>query len=378
MKIGILTFYESDNYGTVLQAFALQQYLESKGHQAELIRIRRSVNAVSAHFDRSGGKREESLWERIRIKYSTIRHAKDEEKKKAAFRRFRETRLNVSGQFYETDEELLRCPPVYDLYISGGDQIWNPYHKVFSTHYMFDFLPDGCPKASYGSSFGVSAIKERDVMDTMSRLLRTYQCVSVRERSGVELLNEMGIGGELVLDPVFLIDDCWSCLADGNKNREKEPYCLVYALVDYPKEEDRIIRAYAERRGWKVLVLPANRHNHATPYRKSFSAGPEEFVGLLANAEHVFTNSFHGLAFSVLFKRQFSLLSTVSKESESKKDRLTNLVAMLELPGRPVNAEPEIIDYDAITPVLKRYQAKSYAYIDRMLGACGTAADTRS
>lgn len=364
MKIGILTFFESDNYGTVFQAFALQHYLESLGHTPELIRIKRMVNVSSEKFKNAPVAF--SVLERIHIKLSSLFHEQDEEAKKVAFQRFRDQNLYLGGKYYETDEELLSYPPKYDLYLTGGDQVWNPYHKVFSYHYMFDFLPEGSKKASYGSSFGVAEIPDRAILDKMGKLLSVYRAVSVREKSGVELLSQMGIKAERVLDPVFLIGDHWKRLAE-NMGPVEEKYCLVYALVDYPKEEDALIQSFAKKNGLKVIVLPANRRNHSTPYKKAFAAGPEEFIHLIAHSEYIFTNSYHGLAFSILFQKQFSLLSTLSAESASKRDRLTNILEMLSLPARPVNATPEWINYYQVSMVLESYTMASREFLNQVL-----------
>ena len=189
MNIGILTFFESDNYGTVLQAFALQHYLETKCHSVELLRIKRAVNAASQHFSYTAVRY--TFYEKALIKVMSFLHQSDEKKKKAAFKQFRDTYLHLSERIYETDDELLRDPPQYDLYLSGGDQIWNPYHKVFSYHYMLDFLPKGVMKASYSSSFGVTEIKENNIREKMCVLLSDYKAVSVREKSGVEFLSQI-------------------------------------------------------------------------------------------------------------------------------------------------------------------------------------------
>ena len=112
MKIGLLTFFESDNYGTVLQAFALQHYLETRGHGVELIRLRRAVHAASARFAKTAA--DYTMSEKIRIKASSFFHRHDDERKKAAFRHFRENFLHTGAKYYETDEELLQDPPQYD------------------------------------------------------------------------------------------------------------------------------------------------------------------------------------------------------------------------------------------------------------------------
>jgi len=364
VRIGLLTFFESDNYGTVLQAYALQHYLESKGHEVELIQIKRKVNAASQHY--SNITAYYSLLERVRIKVSSSIQKYNEEKKIVAFKQFRDKHLHIAEKCYNTDEELLCDLPRYDLYLSGGDQIWNPYHKVFSYHYMFDFLPKEVSRASYSSSFGVAAIMEQEILNKMSTLLADYKAISVREESGVKILSQMGINGEAVLDPVFLIEDRWKKLTSAYI-QPKERYCLVYSLVDYPKKEDEIIRDFAEKNHLKIVVLPSNRHNYSTGYRKEFAAGPERFLTLIANAEHIFTNSFHGMAFAIIFKKQFSLLSSVSAESTSKRDRLSNLLNILLLPQRPVVVQPEHIDYMLCSSRLDEYKDRSYKYLENVL-----------
>jgi len=240
MKIGILTFFESENYGTVLQAYGLQHYLQSMGHQAELIHIKRCVQVASA----PEAARQYSLLQRVLIKAVTLCHKKDLPEKSKAFTRFRKDYMQIAPHYYETEEDLLENGPEYDLYLSGGDQIWNPYHKVFSTRYMFDFLRSNEPRIAYGSSFGISELKDKQIQEKMQPLLEKYTAIGIRENSGVQILEQMGVRAQKVVDPVFLIPEKWKEMANKLPKPHKKPYCLVYALVDYPTEEDRKIHVH--------------------------------------------------------------------------------------------------------------------------------------
>ncbi len=322
MKIGILTFFESTNYGTVLQAYALQKYLTDCGHEVELVHIKRNIHSGSKYFRMQTVSY--SFLDKLVIKLRSMSAQKNEIDKIAKFADFRREYLKISPTFYESDAQLVEQPPIYDLYLSGGDQVWNPYHKVFSTHYMWDFLPEGCTIVSYSSSFGVEAIDDNEIVDNMRRCLARYRSICVREKSGVRIIESMGLQASQVLDPVFLLRDQWRRFVRLPRNQKK--YCLVYALIDYPKSEDKHIAEYARAHQLEVRIVPFNRRNCLNGYIGEFDAGPVEFLNLIANAEFVFTNSFHGMAFSILFEKQFRLLSAVSEEGNKKRDRLNDLL----------------------------------------------------
>lgn len=337
MKIGILTFFESTNYGTVLQAYALQKYLTDCGHETELVHIRRNIHSASGHFKTQTVSY--SILDKVMVKLRSVAAEKEEQERERKFKAFQKEYLNVSPVFYENDEQLERNPPQYDLYLSGGDQIWNPYHKVFSAHYMWDFLPERAAIASYSSSFGVEEIDDREIVEKMRKHLARYRSICVRERSGVRIVESMGLQASQVLDPVFLLRGQWERFVQPSRGQKK--YCLVYALIDYPKSEDKQIAAYAKAHHLEVKIIPLNRRNCLNHYFGEFDAGPIEFLNLIANAECVFTNSFHGAAFSILFRKQFRLLSAVSDEGKSKRDRLNDLLKQFLIEdlssGKPID-----------------------------------------
>ncbi len=367
MKIGILTFYESLNYGTVLQAYALQKYLTDCGHDVELVRIRRNIHARSHHFRSQPVAY--SLMEKVVVKIRSEMAEKAERTRKEQFLAFQNDYLKVSHAFYEDEKQLREHLPQYDLYLSGGDQIWNPYHKVFSTHYMWDFLPDGSPIASYASSFGVDSIDDGEILEVMRNCLRRYDSLCIREQSGVRMAENMGLQASQVLDPVFLLRSQWTSFVRPTHHRKK--YCLVYALIDYPKTEDAQIREYARKYHLEIKIMPYSRRNCLGHYTREFSAGPIEFLDLIANAEFVFTNSFHGAAFSILFQKQFQLLDAVSPEGRKKRGRLNDL---LEQCGISVRNEETLIDYTSVNKRLDVLLADSQKKLSDICAAAAKRA----
>lgn len=366
MKIAILTFFESENYGTVLQAYATQKYLEELGHTVNLLHIKRMVNGSSSHYKAKGNA--PTLLEKIKYKAVCILQKKSMQKKGECFQTFREENLHIS-KYYDSDEKLKDELEEYDLYISGGDQIWNPYHKVFSLHYMFDFLPDEKPRLSYGSSFGVSDIQDDSVLSNMKERLAKYQAIGVREQSGAAMIRSMGLDAVQVLDPVFLLKDDWDAFV--TERPQKKKYCLVYALIGYPKAEKDKIAAFAKKRGLRVVILPFNRQNCLNGFNKQFGLSPQDFLNYIAHAEYVFTNSFHGLAFSILFQKQFTLLGCDSEEGLAKRERLIDILGQLAIWDKNFENIESIIDYVAVNEMVKIRLDESKKYIQESINNIG-------
>lgn len=341
MKIGILTFFESDNYGTVLQAYALQDYLQSIGHHVTLLHFKRNINATSSYFKEPA--KVYTLKQRIKNRLVMQMTAKERAKKSERFKEFRNEHLNISSVCYETGEDFIKDAEKYDLLISGGDQIWNPYHKSFSLNYMFDFLPAKYPRISYGSSFGIDKVEDKKILHDMESALKKYNSILVRESSGVNIVEQMELRAQQVLDPVFLYAERWQRFIK-KESPIKGKYGVVYALVDYNEKSNKVIRDYIKKDNLKMVVFPDNRWNCISSYEKKFGLSPIDFLNYIAHSEIVFTNSFHGLAFATLFHKQVVLLEPVSLEANSKRNRLEDLLKLFEIEGT--------IDYEKTDVIL--------------------------
>ena len=286
------------------------------------------------------------------------------QRKSKKFEEFRREYLRVS-KYYDSVEDLRKDLSAYDLFVSGGDQVWNPYHKVFSLHYMFDFLPETTARIAYGSSFGVANIAENALLEQMKNHLSKYRAIGVREQSGVDIINAMGIQAVQVLDPVFLLKDKWNSFVGASPLKKK--YCLVYALIEYPQPEKEKIKEFARKRGLEVVILPFNRQNCLNGFTKGFGLSPQEFLNYLANAEYVFTNSFHGLAFSILLQKQFVLLGCDSEEGRAKRERLIDIITQFNIGERSFLEQDKKIDYESVNEILSNRIADSETYIQNAI-----------
>lgn len=322
MRIGILTFFESDNYGTVLQAYALQAYLMRLGHLVQIIRLNRDVFAKSP--SEADYTRVYSFRQRVEYKFIHMFHKKDGSEKKETFSKFREKYLYTTERLYSNGRQIVEDVGHYDLILSGGDQIWNPYHKSFSLDYLCQFLPESFPRISYGSSFGIEHIGNNAILVQIKECLEQYRAVMIREESGVQIVEKLGIEATQVEDPVFLDSEVWNQFLT-KKAPVSKPYVVVYALVDYPESDDFIIKRYAKDHRLKVVILPENRRNYLNYYQKAFAIGPESFVNYIAHCEIIFTNSFHGAAFGLLLKKRVVLLDACSNDAKNKQIRILDL-----------------------------------------------------
>ena len=361
-----MTFFESENYGTVLQAYATQKYLASLGYTAELLHIKRMVNGTSSHYSAKTPKN--SFFDKLRYKWVSLTKKKSIQKKSEKFRAFRKEYLHVS-KYYDSGEILKKDLEDYDLYISGGDQIWNPYHKVFSMRYMFDFLSAEKPRIAYGSSFGVATIDDAVILSKMKDCLGKYQAIGVREQSGVEIIQKIGLNALQVVDPVFLLKEDWRIFVKDRPRKKK--YCVVYALIDFPEGEKEQIVAFAKKRKLEVVILPFNRQNCLNRFHKAFGLSPQEFLNYIVHAEYVFTNSFHGLAFSILFQKQFTLLGCDSEDGKAKRERLIDLLKQLGIGDRNFESTDEAIAYGDVNELLQNRINESIKYIQESINKIG-------
>ena len=169
-----------------------------------------------------------------------------------------------------------------------------------------------------------------------------------------------------MLDPVFLIREEWQAIAP--KVAGKKKYCLIYAMTDYSAEEDAQIRQFARKHNLEIVIMPDNRRNHNNFYRKAFDLSPTAFLQCISNAEAVFTNSFHGMAFALIFGRQFTLLSAATKGGQSRRNRMTDLLTHLKIEGHcQVRDIEQTLDYDRINQELDQNIAASKAYLADVL-----------
>lgn len=361
MIIRIITCHDVNNFGASLQAWALCEYLRRSGHDAKVIDyINRepSPDASSAPKTRARTllnfppfRPIERIINHWRQWYWTPRRRR--------FNKF--LRLIPLTERYTSLDSLRDNPPEADLYIAGSDQIWNPRMSAGNNPaYYLDFGPDSTRRASFAASFASATLPSEFTVTLKDRLGR-FDRISVRESSGLDILSAAGIQGTLVADPVFLIPRSdWDALADQSEAKGLRKYILLYAFDAGP-----LIMSTARRisrsTGWPIIsVSPRDLSgvSHSFPL-----AGPVEFLSLVRGASLILTESFHAIAFGIIFRVPFLAFT----RSEDLNARITDFLSLLGLSDRIITSEqsplPLSIDFTKPAAILDRLRDQSVAYL---------------
>lgn len=336
MKIGILTMHKVVNYGSALQAYALQHYLKEKGFESEIIDY---VFTNSPHGIKN--------WLRYFFKLNFISDIK--------FRHFWKENYTLSEQCYKTKEELSESSCKYDVYLTGSDQVWNPNHNGKELTFMFDFIKSSIAmKVSYASSFSAGVIPQH-MEKKYKEFLSQYFAISVREENALDLIKKLtGKCAAWVCDPTLLLDKMtWKEVAQKSKLKIKEPYVLFYILTyaynPYPEIERIIHQVQKKYKGYKFVFLNgkvSDRQRRDSVVINNVS--PYEFISLIENAEFIVTTSFHGTAFAINFRKSFY---SVIQSDTLLDDRMFSLLRRLGLDDRAVCYNKEFcfetMEYDS-------------------------------
>lgn len=351
-KVAILSWYNYDNYGTVLQAYALERVIDNAGYD-------------SCHINYSPYKRPDISYTENLLKKSIKklkekvegRAVKDTERTQK-YIEFRRKYLKLTDKcliFSDFD----KLNDQFDAFVVGSDQIWSPY--FFDERYYLDFVRDDYKKIAYAPSLGVTDIPYAYLKDLYKKNLDTFSFLSVREQQGARILsNILGEKIPFVLDPVFLLPlQEWETLASLKERKEKD-YILCYFLGNNKKQIKKA-KKYAQKVKKKLIVIPINRN--AVDENTEYSVGPLEFLSLIKNASVIFTDSFHGMAFSIIFCKEFYVFERFkNSDCGSQNSRIYNSIDLFMLADRLVGKkirDCESIDYNAVTEILSTERQKS-------------------
>ena len=315
MRIGIITFWWSnDNYGQLLQCYALQKYLRDLGHEVYLIKY---------NF-RSDLKKNPLLIKVIKAlnPYFLIRfllqkkHKKqimyEELKNNRKFNEFREKYINFSEKQYNSYLELQHNPPEADCYIVGSDQVWNYKYldipRSASYRPMFlDFGNENIKRLAYAASWGVKELPE-EIIKVLNPLLSKFNYIGVREQSGIELCSQCGRDdAEWVCDPTLLLPaEKYREIYENEEIRKpKDKYLLLYLLNNRFSFDKQKVYEFAKSKELEVVYITGN--GMVDKHKKFFATIPE-WLYFVDNAEYVITNSFHCGVFSTIFNKKFGIV----------------------------------------------------------------------
>lgn len=324
MNIGIFTFFQT-NYGAVLQAYALQHYLEQQdGVHAEIVDFT-TAEHLKAHrvFQKATGR---NPFKALRFYLCSLIHHKSLKKRIDRTWEFKDKFMHYTRRF-STVEDVLNNHPVEDIYLTGSDQVFNPQGLYLPVYYL-DFDKGKGKKAAYAPSFGVSQYSE-ELTKKITPYINDFDFLSCRESSGAEYLRTItGKDVPVVVDPVLLHDaNEWDNVAvspdfEGN-------YIFIYDL-NGGDNLVKIAKIIQGKTHLPIVCLTGNRIKKYKVDKQVFDSGPSEFVGWIKNASYVVTDSFHGTVFSVIYNKQF--FSFIAYERTSY--RILNILGKLGLDNR--------------------------------------------
>ena len=357
MKVGIVTFHVSYNFGSALQAYALQTLVSSLGHEASI------VNYLSLDFELY--KLFSPLHPRRDVR--TLLNLRGYLGRRVAFRDFSEEHFKLTKNTYTYKDEtsLSELQADFDCFVCGSDQIWNLNCTRGAVGPFFLSFAGDKRRVAYAPSLGRTSFDPENFdKEKVARLLADFDFLSVREAETLPLFQSLvdkPIDG--VLDPTLLLDatDYEAILSEPPVEGE---YIFMYLLRKCPELVESTI-AMARETGKKVVYV--SERNLPIPNGVNlFGIGPSEFLALIANAGCVMANSFHAAVFSVLFRKAFRVFATDKTGS-----RMRDLLGNLGIPERCVACEDSStitdVDWDDVEGRLESLRAHSMDYLRRAL-----------
>jgi hypothetical protein len=361
MKCGTITFHRAINYGGILQAFALQTAINKINVDNEIIDYRCSfleeLYRPSTFLNKYTIKRiGAALIKNGTIKFNT-----------KGFEEFTKKHIKTSEKIFRNKEDLVAANEIYDIFITGSDQVWSYYCAGHDSSYFLDFVKDKSKKNSYAASFGVSEIPD-NLKDVYRDLLVDFNNISVREETGKNIIRDIiGRDVNVMPDPTLLLSKSeWKELMCKRVIRDR--YVLVYMIAKSKSILD-LAKYIANKRNIKVIYINDNIYKSRGVENRN-RVSPDEWVELFMNAECILTNSFHGIAFSINFQKEFYMqyLETNVKVNS----RMENILKLFNLQDRFISNENDLekvkqLDNSSIECILKEERQRAFDYLRRIL-----------
>lgn len=345
-KIGLITIHNWFNYGSMLQSYALNRVLnEIDGYECELIDFT-PASIV-------GNERSWRLYSDV-PEYQELRkkYKKEIVERRNVFQKFEEL-YKMGDMVYQSDEEIEKNPPAYDIYITGSDQIWNVNFRIASRAYFLAFT-DSQEKFAFSTSIGRC---KKEPLEEYRRFMEQYKKIYIREKAGAELLSEMFPEKEIgtLIDPTLMLEKSqWQELVDTQRICEEE-YIGCYATLEEDLNKMMPILKYLyEKYNKKIILFGMILPREEEWVENLIVAGPLEFIRIIRDADLILTNSYHGTLFSLMFQTPFFTFN-----DEFENPRKEGILRMVHQEKRMVHnlvecqkALDDVIDFSMVRCIL--------------------------
>ncbi|WP_377887504.1 polysaccharide pyruvyl transferase family protein [Alkalihalobacillus sp. R86527] len=361
MKCGILTFHRAQNFGAILQAYALQQSVEKLGAECEVIDYRSPH--IEKYYQPITLKTLPSIKKMaaIVIKNGRVKNNRDN------FDLFTNNHLKTSSIIYEDKGQLENSKERYDKFITGSDQVWSYLTAGFDKSYFLDFVDKKEKKHSYAASFGVESIPT-EYKKEYTDMLKDFENISLREEQGAQILNELlSIDPLVVLDPTMLLNKTeWSEIS--HETSEDQEYLLLYVIAE-SKSILSLAKEIAKKRDLKIIYINDRLYKRSGMENRS-KISVDEWIALFLNANCIVTNSFHGVAFSINFQKDFFM--QYLPEPAKVNSRLENILNKFELNARHITDiynfdKVEDINYSQVHKILESERSIALDYLSEVI-----------
>ena len=321
-KVGIVTFHMAFNHGAMLQAYGLSKKLNTMGVDAEIIDYR--LPFIDRYHHRDGLQ---EFWDKEKIvgvlkyikRYIGGKYYSPSWKK---FNYFMTKKLPLSEQVFDADFSNLN----YDCYITGSDQVWNgDLTGGIQACYFLESVQDSAKRVAYAASCGGKDFGNSDIKQ-IKEWLKNFNAIGIREESLTSYVsNILGIEATTVLDPTLILGkEKWMELVHDVPEKK---YVLIYTFDEKPYIYE-MAREYAQKKGLRLIAMAYEKKDIGEDIFQLFDQGPEDFVSYIYHADAIFTSSFHGTAFSIIFEKQFYCFP--HPKYHERTDNLLNIAGLLD------------------------------------------------
>lgn len=385
-KIALLSYHFWYNYGTCFQSYALWKALQNMGVESEYLDFgwrypmeKHTYWTSNMNYLKPVGGFPEKHY-RVRLYLSAIIHRRLRQQIRydritgsnhRKFDSFHKQYIKQSEPY--NDQNLQDANLKYSLFMVGSDQTWNPdcCNEKYFKHFLLDFVLDDNKKSSYAPSVGKTNVSN-EIKGLFRQYLSSFDHLSCREHSGCQIISEAtGRKVVQVVDPTLLIThEEWLDLAVIPKT--KKDYVLCYVLggrIDII--EDSLEYAVSNELDVKIVTITSSiieNYNKLVVH----DTGPEEFLGLIEKSVCVFTDSFHGTAFSLNFgKPFFSYMKREGGYNESDNSRIHDFLSIFGLEDRLVLNKGQVaksIDFIKVEQTINALREDGYAYLREAAG----------
>lgn len=373
-KIGLITLNGYFNYGNRLQNYALQEVLKTYGYKVDTIWLgTKAKETKNIKFKRklinTLTQSPKTILLKImkKAKYITnkIYINNLNKKRQEIFREFSKKYLHETSSKFKNDKLYIEKMNIYEYFVTGSDQVWNPHYNIDHAAYFLTFAPKE-KRIAYAPSFGVDEIPA-DNRTSYSNWLNEMKSISVREDQGASIIKELtGKSAKVLVDPTLLLEkEDWLSIAKTPSNKPKSEYLLTYFLGDVSLKTKRRIKRIAKNNDLKLINLA--KETEKTP----FLTGPSEFIDYINSAKLFLTDSFHGGVFSILLETPFVIYDRKGK-SPSMNSRINTLLNKFEFENRHINqiktnADLFDIKFTHVESILSEERKKAFNYLNEAL-----------